>query len=113
MKVKLEEVERYERHVKMRLAFRFGVITVTDATQAVIKVRVSLPDGTTGHGVAADGDFPVIVAILPPGVRPPTVFAAGRMGPVTLSYPRISAVTSAERQIGAKPATNGTDQDGL
>ncbi len=34
MKVKLEEVERYERHVKMRLAFRFGVITVTDATQA-------------------------------------------------------------------------------
>jgi hypothetical protein len=24
MKVKLEEVERYERHVKMRLAFRFA-----------------------------------------------------------------------------------------
>ena len=54
MKVKLEEVERYERHVKMRLAFRFGVITVTDATQAVIKVRVSLSDGRTSHGVAAE-----------------------------------------------------------
>ena len=54
MKVKLEEVERYERHVKMRLAFRFGVITVTDATQAVIRVRVSLPDGRTSHGVAAE-----------------------------------------------------------
>src|SRR5258708_12084055 len=54
MKVKLEEVERYERHVKMRLAFRFGVITVTDATQAVIKVRVSLADGRTSHGVAAE-----------------------------------------------------------
>ena len=54
MKVKLEEVERYERHVKMRLAFRFGVITVTDATQAVIKVRVSLPDGRSSHGVAAE-----------------------------------------------------------
>ncbi len=54
MKVKLEEVERYERHVKMRLAFRFGVITVTDATQAVIRVRVSLPDGGTSHGVAAE-----------------------------------------------------------
>ena len=40
MKVKLEEVERYERHVKMRLAFRFGVITVTDGTQAVIRVRI-------------------------------------------------------------------------
>jgi hypothetical protein len=54
MKVKLEEVERYERHVKMRLAFRFGVITVTDATQAVIRVHVSLPDGRTSHGVAAE-----------------------------------------------------------
>jgi len=54
MKVKLEEVERYERHVKMRLAFRFGVITVTDATQAVIKVRLSLTDGRTSHGVAAE-----------------------------------------------------------
>jgi len=54
MKVKLEEVERYERHVKMRLAFRFGVITVTDATQAVIRVRLSLADGRSGHGVAAE-----------------------------------------------------------
>ena len=54
MKVKLEEVERYERHVKMRLAFRFGVITVTDATQAVIRVRISLEDGRTSHGVAAE-----------------------------------------------------------
>jgi hypothetical protein len=54
MKVKLEEVERYERHVKMRLAFRFGVITVTDATQAVIRVRISLPDGRPSQGVAAE-----------------------------------------------------------
>jgi hypothetical protein len=54
MKVKLEEVERYERHVKMRLAFRFGVITVTDATQAVIRARISLPDGRSSHGVAAE-----------------------------------------------------------
>ena len=54
MKVKLEDVERFERHVKMRLAFRFGVITVTDATQAVIRVRISLPDGRTIHGVAAE-----------------------------------------------------------
>ncbi len=54
MKVKLEEVERYERQVKMRLAFRFGVITVTDATQAVIRARISLPDGRTSQGVAAE-----------------------------------------------------------
>jgi hypothetical protein len=54
MKVKLEEVERYERHVTMRLAFRFGVITVTDATQAVIRVRIALADGRTSQGVAAE-----------------------------------------------------------
>src|SRR5260370_9767246 len=38
----------------MRLAFRFGVITVTDATQAVMKVRGSLADGRTSHGVAEE-----------------------------------------------------------
>src|SRR5258706_14091234 len=54
MKVKLEEVERYERQVKMRLAFRFGVITVAEATQAVIRARISLSDGRTSHGVAAE-----------------------------------------------------------
>jgi hypothetical protein len=54
MKVKLQDVERYERHVKMRLAFRFGVITVTDATQAVIRMRISLPDGRISEGVAAE-----------------------------------------------------------
>ena len=36
MKVKLEEVERYERPMTNRVAFRFGVITVTGGTQAVI-----------------------------------------------------------------------------
>jgi len=54
MKVKLEEVERYERPMKMRLAFRFGVITVTGGVQAVIRARVSLDDGRTSEGVAAE-----------------------------------------------------------
>lgn len=54
MKVKLEEVERYERPMTMRLAFRFGVITVTGGTQAVIRVRISLPDGRSSQGVAAE-----------------------------------------------------------
>lgn len=54
MKVKLEEVERYERPMTMRLAFRFGVITVTGGIQAVIRVRISLPDGRSGQGVAAE-----------------------------------------------------------
>ena len=55
MKVKLEEVDRYERHVKMRLPFRFGVITVTDATQAVIRARISLPDGLYEPGRCGRG----------------------------------------------------------
>ena len=54
MKVKVEAVDRFERDHSLRLPFRFGVITVTDATQAVIRVRISLPDGRTSHGVAAE-----------------------------------------------------------
>src|SRR5471032_831394 len=54
MKVKLEEVERYERPMKMRLAFRFGVITVTGGVQAVIRARISLGDGRKSEGVAAE-----------------------------------------------------------
>jgi len=54
MKVRLEEVERYERPMKNRLAFRFGVITVTGGVQAVIRVRISLDDGRTAQGVAGE-----------------------------------------------------------
>lgn len=54
MKVKLESVERYERPMKMRLAFRFGVITVTEGVQAVIRARVSFADGRASEGVAAE-----------------------------------------------------------
>lgn len=54
IKVKLEEVERYERLMKNRLAFRFGVITVTGGIQATIRVRIRLQDGRQGEGVAAE-----------------------------------------------------------
>jgi hypothetical protein len=54
MKVRVIEVERYERPMTLRLPFRFGVITVTEGVQAVIRVRISLPDGRSCHGVAAE-----------------------------------------------------------
>src|SRR5437879_1347953 len=54
MKVKLEDVDRFERDVRLRLPFRFGVITVTDATQAIVRVRVALEDGRISEGVAAE-----------------------------------------------------------
>jgi hypothetical protein len=53
-KVRLETVERFERDVRLRLPFRFGVITVTEATQAVIRVAVALEDGRRAVGVAAE-----------------------------------------------------------
>src|SRR4051794_41983186 len=53
-RLKLVEVERYERDVRLRLPFRFGVTTVTHATQAVIRATIALPDGHTEQGVAAE-----------------------------------------------------------
>jgi len=53
-RLRLRDVERYERKVKLRLPFRFGVITVTEAIQAVIRARVELADGRVAEGVAAE-----------------------------------------------------------
>ena len=53
-KLKLELVERFERDFKLRLPFRFGVITVTEGTQAVIRATIALEDGRTATGVAAE-----------------------------------------------------------
>lgn len=52
--IRLVDVERLERHVRLRLPFRFGVITVTEGTQAVIRATIELPDGRTSTGVAAE-----------------------------------------------------------
>jgi hypothetical protein len=52
--LKLEAVDCFERDVRLRLPFRFGVITVTHATQALIRATVTLEDGRTSVGVAAE-----------------------------------------------------------
>lgn len=54
MKVRLEAADRFERDHKLRLPFRFGVITVTQGTQAILRVRIALEDGRTSEGVAAE-----------------------------------------------------------
>jgi hypothetical protein len=54
IKLKLEAVECFERDVTLRLPFRFGVITVREATQAVIRVTLALQGGRTSVGVAAE-----------------------------------------------------------
>jgi hypothetical protein len=55
LKFELTSVERFERDFKLRLPFRFGVITVTEGTQAVIRAHVRLEDGRRSVGVAAEG----------------------------------------------------------
>jgi hypothetical protein len=54
IKLRLEAVECFERDVKLRLPFRFGVITVTHAIQVVIRASIVLADGRSGVGVAAE-----------------------------------------------------------
>jgi hypothetical protein len=53
-RLRLESLERFERDVKLRLPFRFGVITVTEATQAAIRAKVAFSDGRVAEGVAAE-----------------------------------------------------------
>jgi hypothetical protein len=53
-RVKLEAVDCHERDFKLRLPFRFGVITVTEGMQAVVRATVALEDGRTATGVAAE-----------------------------------------------------------
>jgi L-alanine-DL-glutamate epimerase-like enolase superfamily enzyme len=54
VKIRLEAADRFERDCKLRLPFRFGVITVTEGTQAILRVTIELEDGRTSDGVAAE-----------------------------------------------------------
>jgi hypothetical protein len=47
-------VERYERPVRLRMPFRFGVVTLTAAPQAFVRARIRLPDGREGWGAGAE-----------------------------------------------------------
>ena len=47
-------VELYERPVKLRMPFRFGVVTLTAAPQAFVRARVRLEDGREGWGAGAE-----------------------------------------------------------
>jgi hypothetical protein len=48
------EIRLYEWPFKLRLPFRFGVITVTHGRQALARIRIRLEDGREGWGVAAE-----------------------------------------------------------
>lgn len=44
----------YERPVRLRMPFRFGVVTLTECPQAFVRVLVDLPDGRSAWGAAAE-----------------------------------------------------------
>lgn len=53
-RVRVREVLLLERDVRLRLPFRFGVVTLTEATQAFVRARIALEDGREAWGAAAE-----------------------------------------------------------
>jgi len=53
-KLSLIAADFFERPVKLRLPFRFGVVTLREAPQVFVRARVKLADGREGEGVSAD-----------------------------------------------------------
>ena len=53
-RLRVAEVVLLERDVRLRLPFRFGVVTLTEAPQAFVRVHVTLADGRGAWGAAAE-----------------------------------------------------------
>ena len=53
-RLRLVEARFFERSVKLRLPFRFGVVTLTEAPQIFVRARVRMADGREGEGVSAE-----------------------------------------------------------
>jgi hypothetical protein len=53
-RLRLLSVDGFERQVRLRLPFRFGVVTLREAPQLFLRVRVRLSDGREGEGVSAE-----------------------------------------------------------
>ena len=54
MKLKLASIDFLERDVKLRMPFRFGVVTLTESPQAFVRCRISTEDGRGAEGAAAE-----------------------------------------------------------
>jgi len=53
-KFTLVECQRFEWPFTLRMPFRFGIITVTQGRQAVLRARIRLEDGREAWGIAAE-----------------------------------------------------------
>jgi L-alanine-DL-glutamate epimerase-like enolase superfamily enzyme len=54
MKLAVKEISFFERDVRLRMPFRFGVVTLTEAPQAFVRVRIVLEDRREAEGAAAE-----------------------------------------------------------
>ena len=54
MPFKVKEILFYERPVKLRLPFRFGVVTLTEAPQAFVRVQIEDARGRSAWGASAE-----------------------------------------------------------
>ena len=54
MRFSVQEILFFERDVKLRLPFRFGVVTMREAPQAFARARIRLEDGREAWGAAAE-----------------------------------------------------------
>lgn len=52
--IRILEIDAFERDVRLRMPFRFGAVTVMQAPQAFIRVRVAGEDGQSALGCAAE-----------------------------------------------------------
>src|SRR5712672_3658627 len=54
MRFSIREIELFERDVKLRLPFRFGVATLTQAPQAFVRATIELKNGKRATGAEAE-----------------------------------------------------------
>jgi hypothetical protein len=54
VKLKVASLELFERDVRLRMPFRFGVVTLTESPQAFVRARIRTEDGREAEGAAAE-----------------------------------------------------------
>jgi L-alanine-DL-glutamate epimerase-like enolase superfamily enzyme len=54
MKFSIEDIRFFERPVKLRMPFRFGVVTLTESPQAYVRAEIALENGARSTGGAAE-----------------------------------------------------------
>jgi hypothetical protein len=54
MRFVVKEIEFFERDVKLRMPFRFGIVTLKEAPQAFVRATIELENGKSASGGAAE-----------------------------------------------------------